>query len=200
MDYSFSRITHESGLPQQWSDRSTLPNLGYHNKILKPINPYSHFFANKPELEVVSDGAILLRQKTHAEIWVKKFGNQVYTLDKCWQRQFYPDTVGSSLAIDKHFNAIFKFYMPWIIDSSVDVKIVSLSDSPFTILTDKVLFDNIDPSVRFPDSPWIKFCIKENQEYMVNDDYGIIPVNTDMYGILISEKQVVDRIKLEYEA
>lgn len=197
-DFPFSKIVKDSNIPREWGDYDRLRQLGYTDKILKPINGYAHFFCNKPELEVLSESCIVLRQTTHAEIWVEKVGSQIYMVDKCWQRQFYPDVVGLNLDLNSHFNAIFKFYMPWILDYETNVKIISYEESPFTTLTDNVRFKNIAQDVGVADSPWIKFAIKESSEYLINE-YGIIPIGTPMYGIIICGKDVVDRILKEYE-
>lgn len=197
-DFPFSKIVKDSNIPPEWGDHNRVNELGYANKILKPINGYAHFFCNRPELEILSEGCIVLKQRTHAEIWVEKAANQIYMVDKCWQRQFYPDVVGLNLDLNNHFNAIFKFYMPWILDYNSKVKVISYEESPFTILTDYVHFDQLGQDVGIIDSPWIRFAIKDSSEYLM-DDYGVIPIGTPMYGIMIYDKVIIERVLKQYE-
>ena len=49
----------------------------------------SHMYP-KPELVSIEKNIVTLRQKTHAEIWVEPKNKNLYALDKCHQRHFYP--------------------------------------------------------------------------------------------------------------
>jgi hypothetical protein len=195
---SFTRIIQDSKVPPKWIDSATLDDLGYKDKILRPINPYVHHFGIKPELEILRDGCIILKQKTHAEIWIEMLGRQIYLLDKCWQRQFYPSVASSRLVLDRHVNAIFKFYTPWIIDADIKVDVFSYEDSPFTILTDSLRFSQVDKNQHLLDSSWVNFAVKSDSKYII-DEENIIPKDTYMYGIMITDKEVSDRIIKEYE-
>lgn len=175
-------ILNESRLPDKWKRFDLIEN-NYKECLIKPINRYVSNLYQKPELLEInySNNTITLRQKTHAEIWVKPDHDDLYALDKTWQRQFYPS---QNKYIDEEcFNPTYRFYMPWIIDDNIDVKISSCGDT-FKINNNSIKFNKTIMSDRVPEY-FIDFKIKKHGPHMVNETYGIIDIGTPMYDILI---------------
>jgi hypothetical protein len=187
-------------LYNKWKDPKFIKDTEYKDNVLKPVNNYVIYFYSKPNL-IVSDKHTKLRQHTHAEIWVepKKIG--LYALDKTWQRQFYPSKNTYDIEADC-FDAVYKFYVPWIIDQDVSLSIMGIEDSPFKILTDRVVFKKDEYLKENFNGYWIDFCIKKNGKHMkkyYEEDYGVIEISTPAYDILIDNDEILKRILCEYE-
>lgn len=184
----FTKIQKESFLINRFSKPSNS------NKIIKPINMYAFYYSPFPEI-LKNNNEIILRQKTHAEIWVEPKINGLYALDKTWQRQFYP----SDLIVEDYencFNAVYKFYTPWVINDNLKVKIKEVIDSPFKILTKEINFKKITKDYNEPQ--WINFLIKKNGDHMKNDNYGIIDINTNAFDIIIDDISVCNYIVKDF--
>lgn len=176
-------ILTESRLPDKWK-RFDLIEDDYSRCLIKPINRYVSNLYPRPELISIntSDLSVTLRQNTHAEIWVKPNGDDLYALDKTWQRQFYPSS--NYYCHNECFDASYKFYMPWIIDDNVDATISKCENSPFVINTNNIVFNKSIISDRFPEY-FIDFNIKKEGKHMIGNTYGIIDIGTPMYDIII---------------
>jgi hypothetical protein len=198
-NYTFKKLTEDlTKLPVEWQ-RSNL-NQHNNNKILKPINGYAEVFSKKPEL-INRSGKNVLRQSTHAEIWVESLDIGIYALDKCWQRQFYPSNVDFDIPVEC-YKASYKFYTPWILDYNGGFEIEEVDGSPFKILNNKINFDPIDIENKYWDPQWIYFAFKNNNEYVKfyeDDEYCIIPLGTPMYDIIIKDKDLLNKLIGEYE-
>jgi hypothetical protein len=190
---SFSELVQESKMISQFSNSSTL-KAKYKNKILVPVNPYVEYFYNKPEL-IKENNQIILRQKTHAEIWVEYKKESLYMLDKCWQRQFYPSSFNyNNLNNEK----IYKFYVPWTIEFDGIFKIKP-SSKIFDVYTKEITFSKRNFDDFFIDTPFIDFSIKNIGEHMKTEKYGIVDIGTIMYDIIIDNKDIQERVIKEYE-
>ena len=175
-------ILSESRLPDKWKRFDLIEEI-YHQSLIKPINRYVSNLYPRPELISIDidQSLVTLRQKTHAEIWVKPKNNNLYALDKAWQRQFYPSE--NKNISNECFNASYKFYVPWIIDDNLNVTISSCQNSPFKINTKSLKFNKAIMSDKFPEY-FIDFNIKKEGDYMVENKYGIIDIATPMYDII----------------
>ena len=139
----FYEIQSASNVPHKWTKNEAVLKSKYKNKIIKPINAYAINFGIKPEL-IVNDDHIVLRQLTHADIWVEQKGkNKLYALDKTWMRQFYPSDQTLQEQEDCYI-AQYKMYTPWIIDADVIVDIVTIPGSPFFVYPDTLNFNKIN--------------------------------------------------------
>lgn len=182
----FFTIQKESNLPPIFLNKLD----EFSNNILQPINKYAYYYSKKPQLIKYKD-YIVLRQKTHSEIWVEPKHNGLYALDKAWQRQFYI----SDINLDKDsncFDAMYKFYTPWIINKKNNFEIKSIKNSPFLIKSEKINFDANGYS-------WIYFLIKKNGKHMNTKQYGIVDIGTPMFDIIIKDKDTILEIIKEYE-
>lgn len=171
----------------------------FRDSTLKPVNVYAMHFWPKPEMRVVDDG-VVLRYKTHAEIWVEPKEKGLYALDKTWQRQFYPSELQFN-APDNCFNALYKFYVPWIIEEDIECEIFAADDSPFEILSTSVLFSKDDDPDTYKGS-WIHFAFKKESPYLQEyrgDVYGVIEVGSNICDILIKDSEIAQRVVKEYD-
>jgi hypothetical protein len=188
---TFLELVKDSKLIPQFANSALLKNMGYENKMLVPVNPYVEYFYTKPELIEIDNG-IILRQKTHAEIWVEYKKEGLYLLDKCWQRQFYP-----SHNTDENI-LLYKFYIPWIINFNCSVEIKQCSDI-FNIDTQSIIFNKINFNDNIFNTSFIDFSVNSIGKHMKADHYGIIEIGTEMYDMIIKDKKIIGEILKQYE-
>lgn len=193
---TFSEICKDNILQHdKWKLSKTLLNTEYVNKVLKPVNEYARIFSYKPEIIFEKD-TVILRYKTHAEIWFEQKSNGLYALDKVMQRQFYPSDLDVK-APTGAFNAIYKFYIPWIIDADVVATVREVPNSPFFIHNNNVVFNKIDRDKDIWDVGFIHFFIKDIGEHIKEfngDIFGIINTESPVYDIIIKDAELVKRI------
>ena len=189
-EMSFSEITRTSKIPERWRRFDMIDNK-YENYILKPINTYVSELYPRPEIVFLDkfSGKVTLRQKTHAEIWVSPSGDNLYALDKTWQRQFYPS--GRKYLKDSCFIATYKFYVPWVVDSEILATVSGVPDSPFNVEDQEIMFSNLNNQTLI-DTNFVDFKIKIEGSHIVNSKYGIIDIGTPMYDIsfILNYKQI----------
>jgi hypothetical protein len=193
-DEVFSTLVKESKMIPEFFDSRLLKNMGYEDKLLVPVNPYVAYFYPKPDL-IKTDTGILLRQKTHAEIWVEYRNESLYMLDKCWQRQFYPSK-NSYNNLD--YKSLYKFYVPWTIEHEESFEIRSIGE-PFNVHTERIFFYKRDFNEPFIETPFIDFTINRNGPHMKADNYGIVGIGTPMYDIVINYGDLAEKVIKEYE-
>lgn len=197
--YTFKELTDGlTKLPVEWQ-RSNLDTKNY-NKVLKPVNGYANVFSQKPLL-LNNSGEYVLRQSTHAEIWVETLDIGIYALDKCWQRQFYPSDLDFNIT-NECYQASYKFYTPWILDYDGGFEIKEIENSPFKILKNKINFEKINVENKYWNPQWVYFAFKNNTEYVKyyeDDQYCIIPLGTPVYDIIIKDRDLLKDLIGEYE-
>lgn len=182
----------------QWKYSNYLIDSEHYSKVLKPINKYVSMFWQKPEIMLNSMG-ITLRYKTHAEIWVEEKENGVYAVDKVWQRQFYPSFSTTKIK-EPDFNAMYRFYIPWIIDGHLSCEVEEPEGSAFSLYTRDIGFEPINVDHRIWQTGFIDFSIKRFGSHMrkYNDDiFGIIDIGTPTFDLKIKDTAIVDRILSE---
>lgn len=182
----------------KWKNSKSLLSIGFENKILKPANEYARIFSNKPEIIQEKD-QLKLRYKTHAEIWFETKPDGFYCLDKVMQRQFYPSELDISVQ-KTNFDAIYKFYTPWIIDSNKSFLVEQIDSSPFFIYNKEIFFNEIKKDKEIWDIGFVHFSIKNSGDHIrnFNDDvFGILDAQTPMYDIIIKDKEIIKRILSE---
>jgi hypothetical protein len=180
---SFPELEKQSFIPAKWA-RYDLLEEKYKNLLVKPVNKYVSSLYPKPELVSISGNLVRLRQKTHAEIWVKpREDGSLYALDKCHQRQFYP----SHLLIknDECYEATYRFYVPWFINKNITLSFLNTGtdNSPFSIIENSINFIPPEHEPEYFDTPFVHFNIKKNGNYVKDHRYGIIDIGTPMYDI-----------------
>lgn len=196
-ELSFSEITRESRIPDRWR-RFDMIDDRYKVLLLKPINTYVSELYPRPEIVFIDkiSGRVTLRQKTHAEIWVSPSEENLYALDKTWQRQFYPSS--NKYTKDNCFIATYKFYVPWVIDSDIKATVSSVDNSPFSVENQEINFNSLD-GLTLVDTNFVDFKIKIEGSHMVNSKYGIIDIGTPMYDFtfILNYKQM-ERLVAQY--
>jgi hypothetical protein len=197
---SFSEIVKENKtMPGIWASSESVVHSLYYDNILKPINGYAKEFWPKPE--IIKDNDILyLRYFTHAEIWLEPMREGLYALDKTWQRQFYPSQLSIKSPVG-FFNAVYKFYIPWILDKDLMLKIKEVEGSTFKILNETVTFNKLNYKEDW-NCDWIHFLIKSDGDHIETYHdriYGVIPIKTPICDIIIEDKEIINKIEREYE-
>lgn len=193
-ELTFSEILTGSRIPSKWSRFDFIYDQCA-NMIVKPVNGYVLNLYPKPELILINNNTVRLRQKTHAEIWVKpRKDDALYALDKTWQRQFYPSK--NIFTDDSCFLATYRFYMPWIIDQNINARIEQVLDEDTCFVIDPTIinFTQLE-KVDILETHFIDFKIKKEGSHMYegdNTEYGIIGIGTPMYDIVfeINEKDI----------
>jgi hypothetical protein len=196
---TFSELCKDNILQEaRWKLSKTLLNTDYANKLLKPVNEYARIFSYKPEIIYEKD-IIVLRYKTHAEIWFEEKPDGLYALDKVMQRQFYPSEL-DEVAPPGTFSAMYKFYIPWIIDADLVADVREVPNSIFSIRSMSATFNKIDISKDTWDVDFVHFFIKNVGDHVreLNGDiFGIIDVGSPICDIIIKDKELVNRILSE---
>lgn len=194
---SFIEIQNIAKVKPNWkSFKKVLENSQYKNSILKPINNYVLHLYPKPELISYKEDELVLRQKTHADIWLYDYKKYLYVLDRPHQRQLYPSQIKSFLPNTLVYPDQFRFYVPWVFDYPCEVlyRNVKNENSPFLILEKNINYDYIDNSLQEIDTEFIPFYIYKESKYKIDSDYGIIKFGTPMYDIIIKDKNIIKEI------
>ncbi len=196
-ELSFSEITSISKVPDRWR-RFDIIEDEYSDCLIKPVNRYVSNLYPRPELISLNEdtGDVLLRQKTHAEIWVSPKGDDLYALDKTWQRQFYPSK--NKYIEEDCFIATYRFYVPWFPDADIEVQIQESPETPFNVRPQQIKFNKLEGVVVF-DTEFVDFKIKSVGPHIVNSKYGIIDIATPMYDIKFNAtKEQIERLVKQY--
>ena len=187
---TFYDILTESRVPNKWKRFDFIEDKFFPLPI-KPINRYVSNLYPRPELISIdmANLKVVLRQKTHAEIWLEPRANGLYAIDKTWQRQFYPSQ--NMYSNNKCFDSTYKFYMPWFFDGKSDAKIFEVNGSPFQVNVQECKFTSKDVSPGI-EVNFVDFKIYKEGSHMINAKYGIIDIGTPMYDlhICLTEKEM----------
>lgn len=199
---SFIEIQNIAMVKSNWkSFQKVLNNDKYKNLILKPVNNYVLYLYPKPELISYKEDEIVLRQRTHADIWFYDYKDYRYVLDRPHQRQFYPSKIKNFLPNEHVYPEQFRFYIPWIFDypCNIEYKNVQDEDTSFLIFEKNITYDYIDHNLQEINTDFISFFIYKQSNYKIDSDYGIIKFGTAMYDIIIKDKNVIKEIIKIYE-
>jgi hypothetical protein len=195
---SFSEIQRASNVRVGWRDYLYVKD-SYLDKILHPVNMYVSHMYPKPELVSIEKNIVTLRQKTHAEIWVEPKNKNLYALDKCHQRQFYPSK--ELFSGSECFTACYRFYIPWFINKNLIVKIKNIDNefSPFVIQEKTFISDAPKEDAIIFNTEFVNFSIRKTGKHMLSDEYGIIDIASPMFDMVATlEDQDIDKLKEEY--
>ncbi len=197
---SFPELLKESFVPEKWS-RYNLVEPEYRWLPIRPINRYVSNLYPRPELLSIDGNTVTLLQRTHAEIWVQPRNNgDLYALDKCHQRQFYPSP--KRIKSEGCFFATYRFYIPWIpgFETSIKINRVSSLFSPFVVEENTISFAPPKDDDSYPNTPFVNFNIKKDGEHMHDHRYGIIEIGSPMFEIVLNVSDLnLSEIKKEYE-
>lgn len=190
---SFLYINERSRVFPRWL---SLEGISDTNDILKPINLYAKNLYPRP-VPIFSENSIELQQRTHAEIFLLNDKDGFYNLDRPWIRQYYLSDQ-EYLLPDNCFPGIYRFYIPWIIDDNVTVKIKQSENSPFTIYEKEIKFNKLDPTIKKFDPPFVHFHFKKEGSHMIDESFSKIPRQSPMYNMEILGNDIIEERVREY--
>lgn len=185
-ELSFSEIVNKSNCRRRYVEyQYILSNDKIKNSILKPINEYAYSLYPAPQIVKYENGFLYLRQRTHAEIWIRKNYNEgFYFLDRPYIRQFYPSL--ETMKSTECFLPTFKAYCPWFIDLDREYSVVQVTDEETPFLIKELILNKIDTNKTILEPTFVPFLFKKIGEHMINQDYGKISIGTPIYDIKIS--------------
>ena len=185
VNMSFAEIVNGSNCRRLYVEyQHVLSNDIVKTSILKPINDYVYHLYPAPDLIKYENGYAFLRQRTHAEILIRKnYKDGLYFLDRPWIRQFYPST--EYFKLDDSFMVVHKVYCPWFIDLDREFEAVQVVDefTPFLIKSENLNLVNTNASIIEPN--FVHFLIKKTGEHMIDPGHGKISIGTPIYDIKI---------------
>ena len=184
-DLSFSEIVNGSNCRRLYVEyQYVLSNDLVKNSILKPVNDYAYNLYRAPEIVKYEDGYAYLRQRTHAEILIRKnYKDGLYFLDRPWIRQFYPSL--EKFKVEDCFLVVHKAYSPWFIDLEREYEVLQVEDeyTPFVIKPTKL--NRVETNATIIEPNFVHFLIKKSGDHMVDPGHGKISIGTPIYDIKI---------------
>lgn len=199
-DKSFLYINQRSRIKDRWLRFSTVLTDGnYANSIIKPINFYVENLYPAPVLLDITGNTITLQQRNHAEIFLLNKIDEFYNIDRPHMRQYYL----SDTKLDKPedcFPGVFRFYVPWIIDSYVSVNIKRpQEESPFLIQEKSIQFNEINKDTPYIDPFMVDFQFRNAGTHMVDPDFAKIKRNQPMFNLEFTVSDIiVERVRNFY--
>lgn len=195
----FIDINLKSRVPEKWMNiYYVLEDPEYCNSPIKPINGYAKNFGIVPELVSIINGVVTLRQANHAEIFLLVKDGTLSTMDRPWVRQYYKSSEPLVRPLEC-FGDQYAFYMPWKVDSDLEIEITSCKDSPVYVFNKTINNKKVDASLRYVNSPLIPFYFKSSGAHMVNPEYGRIKVGSPLFNISFkANKELEEKIKAFY--
>ena len=200
-DPVFSDISKKSRLPEKWVAFDNVRNGKYKDSIIKPINRYVEKLYQAPKLISIIDNIVTLRQENHAEFFLLLKNNRTfYNLDRPWMRQYY-NTKFSPEIPENCFNGTYKFYVPWFIDASIEIKYVSPNcESPFFVYENSSVWNIIDNESRYVEPDFVAFHFKSAGPHMINNKFGKIKRYSPMFDMVFkADDIIVERVRKFYE-
>lgn len=210
---TFAEIMAYSNMFPKWADWNQVKySEMYATSVLKPVNLYASFFSIKPSVKRISDTQAVLEYYNYADILVQIadpplghlgiFKSQpineiFYSVDKVWQRQFYPSPNEYEIADDRIISdRCFKIYTPWVIDEDVQFKIKSNIDDPSLLIMEQSgSFTKSGENDRIKEPAFIDFYFTKSKRHMQTETVGVIERGSYMYEIEVtSSKEIIDRL------
>lgn len=182
---SFAEIVNGSNCRRLYVEyQYVLSNDIVKNSILKPINDYAYHLYPAPDLIKYEDGYAYLRQRTHAEILIRKnYKDGLYFLDRPWIRQFYPSL--ENLKLDSCFLVVHKAYSPWFIDLDREYEVLQVSDEYTPFIIKSGIYNKVETNSTIIEPNFVHFLIKKTGEHMIDPGHGKISIGTPIYDIKI---------------
>lgn len=189
-DPSFLEMCSKSGVPEKWILFKNISD--YHkNSIVKPINKYVEYLYPPPELLSINQEEIILRQKTHADIYLRvNDDGSFYSVDKPWVRQYYRSKLTSFCS--DCFPEVFKAYVPWIMDIDTDIVFEGIDGSPFSIMKTITNFAKTNNDLFAIEPIMVAFSFKKHGAHMIEKDWGIIRARTPIFDIKIRSNAIIE--------
>ena len=202
IDPNFTEISRLSNIPGHWLSYGTVLAGPNRSSIIKPINLYVQKLVPPPKLISIEDNIVRLRQGNHAEIFLLENDDKsFYNVDRPWIRQYYNTDQSQYSPPDDCFDATYKFYVPWIIDENVLVKIEQPEEeSPFIIYPQTINYHVIPQQTRNVEPAFVPFHFKKIGKHMLTEKFGKIQRQSPMFDMVFAVTDIMlDRIKEFYE-
>ena len=196
----FLYINEKSRVFPRWlSYQEVLSDNVYKESILKPINLYAKNLYPAPKLISIKNNEVILQQRNHAEIFLLQEKNRLYNVDRPWVRQYYLSNKDHDLPKDC-FEGIFRFYIPWIVDENISVKIEQPENSPFFIYEEDFNFNKVSIETLKIDPGFVHFHFKSVGTHIVESGFAKIPRLSPMFNIRFNASDIiVERVRKFYE-
>jgi hypothetical protein len=192
---SFLYINERSRVFPRWL---TTEGILDNNNVLKPINLYAKNLYPAPTILSLKNPTVL-QQKTHAEIFLLNDSREFYNIDRPWIRQYYLSDQDHTLP-ENCFPGIFRFYIPWVIDDDLVVKIKQSDNSPFFVYEKEITFNKIDSNTKKIDPQFVHFHFKKEGNHMIDESFSKIPRQSPMYNIEFLGNDIIgERVREYYE-
>jgi len=197
-DKSFLYINERSRVFKRWL---SYPEgiYGLNNSIIQPINLYARRLYPEPKLISIIDNEVILQQRNHAEFFLLIEDGEFYNVDRPWVRQYYRSDEAHK-APDGCFSGNYKFYISWLLNADVSVKIEQAEGSPFLIYPKEINFKSLDQNLTTFDPPMVDFNFRSIGSHMVDHEFGKIPRLQPMFNMRFQADDImVQRVKEFYE-
>jgi hypothetical protein len=194
IDPVFSEICHQSRIPYRWTAYQRIANdLKYKNSIIKPINKYVESLYPAPKLISITDKEIILRQYSHAEVFILVTASSEKFLDRPWMRQFYNTAYQSDIDAEC-FDNIFVAYTPWVIDENLSIDFrVPDEETAFKIFETSRTSSNIPSHTVFVEPFMIPFRFKKVGPHMVDHEFGKVKRLSPIYDMVLPRNDIIDK-------
>lgn len=193
---SFDEICSISNIKPEWKNWEYVKkNPFYYNKIIKPLNMYCDHFGIFPGLKEDGD-KLILNYFNYADIYIYNKGYIFYVTEKSWMRQFYPVLeINQSIPDNLIKNRPFKFFIPFVIDKDIEYEVIEgYYDNCIYVPKQYGIFKK-DNNDKIKEANFINFYFKD---FLNNNGYYIIKRGTNIFSIIIDDKDLKDRILDEY--
>jgi hypothetical protein len=197
---SFLYINERSRVFPRWlSYQEVIKDVKYTDSVLKPINMYAKYLYPGPKLLDISNNLVTLQQCNHAEFFLLEDDNGFYNIDRPWVRQYYLSDLKCDLP-DNCFPGTFRFYIPWLIDEDISVKILQPENSSFIIHEKTINFYKTDKNLKNFDPEFVHFHFKNTGSHLVEPGFAKIPRQVPMFNLqFVANDIIVEKIRKYYE-
>lgn len=189
-DPSFIDISWKSRFPRKWIVFENIGNQ-FLQSVIKPINQYVEYLYPPPELVSITSDKIILRQNSHADIYLLVNEDGTFSnIDRPWIRQYYQSKHPEFG--DNCFPGVYKAYVPWFIDLDIDVIFKSIDNAAFFVNKTNTNFVKINNNIDVIEPIMIPFRFKKTGAHMVDLGLGIIKAGSPMFDIEISSSAIIE--------
>lgn len=198
-DPNFIDICAKSNVPEKWVSYSRVVNGKYSASLIKPINSYVENLYPPPELVLIKNNLVILRQTVHAEILLLETDEKLKALDRPWIRQFY-QSGQSRPEIKDCFQDSFVAYAPWFIDEDIEASISGVDGSPFFVYNLDYKYRKLSAFEKYAIPVMVPFKFKKGGPHMQEKGFGKIKVGTPIFDITFEASDtIIKKVKDFYE-
>jgi hypothetical protein len=191
-DPNFLEICHKSLVPMDWTSFEKI-DTQFDESILKPINKYVQYLYPPPDLVSISETEIVLRQRTHADIYILNNSNSgFFNIDRPWIRQYYKTNMSFPDIEDCFSQEAYKFYVPWVIDTTTDVTYRAVPGSAIVAHGFRSNFNGIPDGLKAINPPMVPCYFKRVGKHMKDPELGIIKRGEPIFDMVIPSTDIIE--------